>query len=334
MAAVREFSPMRPTGELLLKEAIAAHKQGRHSKARFLLDMAARESPRNEFVWLWRAFLAKSRAAAQEYVQEVLRINPDNAKARVWYAKLLPTPAAPPRIESECALCQQRFQGTPTQCPHCHSVLGVGDMDAFLTNEGARRDLIRAAIERIQDDPESSSNAPSQLSLGVAYLNLLQSNQALIHLKRALKLSSDDPDINGAVKSLESRQQVMIVDDSPTIRTAVSGVLERSRFRPVGAEDGFDALARLNEEIPDVIILDIKMPKMDGYQVCKVLKSNRQTRNIPVIMLSGSLIDKVRGKMVGAIEFLSKPFKTEELLKLVEHHAKRSARQSYTFLRT
>ncbi len=75
------------------------------------------------------------------------------------------------------------------------------------------------------------------------------------------------------------------------------------------------------------------MPKMDGYQVCKVLKSNRQTRHVPVIMLSGSLIDKVRGKMVGAVEFISKPFKTKELLKLVDHYTKESGRRSYTLLR-
>ena len=80
----------------------------------------------------------------------------------------------------------------------------------------------------------------------------------------------------------------MIVDDSLTIRTAVSRLLERSRYRAVAAVDGLDALARLNEEIPAVIILDIKMPKMDGYQVCKVLKANQQTRHILVIMLSGN----------------------------------------------
>ncbi len=130
-------------------------------------------------------------------------------------------------------------------------------MDAFLTNEGVRRDLVRTAIERIQDDPDSGADADSQANLGIAHLNLLQSNQALTHLKRASKLSPNGEEIKNAVRNLESRQQVMIVDDSPTIRTAVFGILERSRYRPVGAEDGFDALARLNEEIPEVIISEM-----------------------------------------------------------------------------
>ena len=82
------------------------------------------------------------------------------------------------------------------------------------------------------------------------------------------------------------------------------------------------------------MVLDIKMPRMDGYQVCKVLKANQQTRHVPVIMLSASLIDRVRGRMAGAVEFISKPYKNEQLLKLIDRHIPKSHFQSYTLLRT
>ena len=240
--------------------------------------MAARESPRNEFVWLWRAFLAKSRSAAQGYVEEVLRINPHNEKALAWYAKLQRASSSPPAVSWECPLCRHQSKAASTQCPGCQGIVHLNNLDAFLTNEGLRRDQVHAAIERIRSAPNSSTQSDSQLHLAIAHLNLLQSNQALIYLKQASKLSPDDKEIRNAVRELGARKQVMIVDDSPTIRTAVSGILERQRYRSVAAEHGLDALARLNEEIPDLIILDIKMPRLDGYQVCKVLKANQLYR--------------------------------------------------------
>ena len=332
MSEVVEMPVDRPSGELLLREAIIAYKAGNKPKARFLLDLAARQAPHNELVWLWRAYIARTRSAAQEYVEEVLRINPNSAKALEWYAKLQPMPSAPPTAHWECPLCRQRSPGTQKRCPYCQAIVDLDDIDAFLTNDGVQRDVMRAAVERIQSSPSSAGDAESLVHLALAHLNLMQSNEALIHLRKAAQLRPDDTVIINAVKQLLSRRQVMVVDDSPTVRTAVSGVLERNRFRPVAAEDGFDALARLNEEIPDVIILDIKMPKMDGYQVCKVLKANQQTRHVPVIMLSASMIDKVRGRMVGAVEFISKPFRSEELLKLIGRHIPQSDTQPHTLL--
>ena len=334
MTEVVELPSDRPSAELLLKEAIVAYKAGNKTKARFLLDLAARQAPHNELVWLWRAFVAKSRAAALEYVEEVLRINPNNEKALEWYTKLQPMPSAPPTANWECPLCQQQSREAPKRCPHCCGIVDLDDLDAFLKNDGVRRELIRAAIERIRSVPNSSADTEFRVHLALAHLNLLQSNEALTHLRKVADQRPDDKVIRRAVWKLSSRKQVMVVDDSPTIRTAVSGLLERSRYRSSAAEDGLAALARLNEEIPDVIILDIKMPRMDGYQVCKVLKANQQTRHVPVIMLSASLIDRVRGRMAGAVEFISKPYKNEQLLKLIDRHIPKSHFQSYTLLRT
>ena len=111
----------------------------------------------------------------------------------------------------------------------------------------------------------------------------------------------------------------MVVDDSRTVQRMVSSTLERQLYRVSIAEDGLQALAKLNDELPALILLDITMPRMDGYQVCKVISGNQAFKHIPVVMLSGKdgFFDKVRGKMVGASDYITKPFEAEFLVKAV-----------------
>ena len=115
---------------------------------------------------------------------------------------------------------------------------------------------------------------------------------------------------------------VMIVDDSPTVRKLVTIKLERQGHRVIEAADGMEALARLNEEIPDLILSDITMPRMDGYQLCKLVKGNSATRHVPVVMLSGKdgFFDKMKGKLAGSTAYLTKPFEPETLLRIVAEH--------------
>jgi twitching motility two-component system response regulator PilG len=115
---------------------------------------------------------------------------------------------------------------------------------------------------------------------------------------------------------------ILIVDDSSTICKLVSLTLTRQDYEVIVATDGMDALSKLNEGLPDLILLDINMPRMDGYQVCKVVKGNSETTDIPVVMLSGKdgFFDKVRGRMVGATDYITKPFEPQELVKVVRRH--------------
>jgi twitching motility two-component system response regulator PilG len=114
----------------------------------------------------------------------------------------------------------------------------------------------------------------------------------------------------------------MIVDDSPTVRKLVSMKLGKFGHRVITAVDGVDALAKMTEEIPDLILIDVAMPRIDGYQLCKLIKNNVTTQNVPIVMLSGKdgLLDKVRGKMAGASDYMTKPFEPETLLQTVNQH--------------
>lgn len=121
--------------------------------------------------------------------------------------------------------------------------------------------------------------------------------------------------------------KVMVIDDSNTIRRSAEIFLTPSGCQVFLAEDGFDALAKIADHHPDVIFVDIMMPRLDGYQTCALIKKNSKLAATPVIMLSSKdgLFDRARGRMVGSDEYLTKPFTKDSLLKAVATHAARNA---------
>jgi twitching motility two-component system response regulator PilG len=127
-------------------------------------------------------------------------------------------------------------------------------------------------------------------------------------------------------ESLElSGIKVMVIDDSNTIRKTAEIFLRQAGAQVVLAEDGFDALAKINDHLPNVVFCDILMPRLDGYQTCALIKKNAKFAATPVIMLSSKdgLFDRARGRMVGSDEYLTKPFTKDGLLKTVAAHAAR-----------
>ena len=120
--------------------------------------------------------------------------------------------------------------------------------------------------------------------------------------------------------------RVMVIDDSNTIRRSAEIFLKQSGCEIILAEDGFDALAKITDSHPNIIFLDIMMPRLDGYQTCALIKKNPKFSHIPVIMLSSKdgLFDKARGRMVGSSEYLTKPFTKDTLLTVVRRYAKTS----------
>jgi len=114
--------------------------------------------------------------------------------------------------------------------------------------------------------------------------------------------------------------RVLVIDDSNTIRRSAEIFLRQGGHEVLLAEDGFDALAKVNDHHPELIFCDILMPRLDGYQTCAIIKRNPRFAQVPVIMLSSKdgLFDKARGRMVGSQDYLTKPFTKEQLLRAVE----------------
>jgi twitching motility two-component system response regulator PilG len=114
--------------------------------------------------------------------------------------------------------------------------------------------------------------------------------------------------------------RVMVVDDSTTIRRSAEIFLKQGGHEVLLAEDGFDALAKVNDHDPELIFCDILMPRLDGYQTCAIIKRNAHFSNVPVVMLSSKdgVFDKARGRMVGSQDYLTKPFTKDQLLQAVQ----------------
>ncbi|MBE9609212.1 response regulator [Chitinilyticum piscinae] len=117
--------------------------------------------------------------------------------------------------------------------------------------------------------------------------------------------------------------KVMVIDDSNTIRRSAEIFLGQAGCEVILAEDGFDALAKIADHHPDLIFVDVMMPRLDGYQTCALIKKNPKFKATPVIMLSSKdgLFDRARGRMVGSDEYLTKPFTKDSLLAAVGAHA-------------
>jgi twitching motility two-component system response regulator PilG len=116
--------------------------------------------------------------------------------------------------------------------------------------------------------------------------------------------------------------KVLVIDDSNTIRRSAEIFLKQGGHEVLLAEDGFDALSKINDHEPDLIFCDILMPRLDGYQTCAIIKRNAKFSTVPVIMLSSKdgLFDKARGRMVGSQDYLTKPFTKDQLLQAVAQH--------------
>ena len=116
--------------------------------------------------------------------------------------------------------------------------------------------------------------------------------------------------------------KVMVIDDSKTIRRTAETLLKKAGCEVVTATDGFEALAKIADQNPDLIFVDIMMPRLDGYQTCALIKKNPNYKDTPVILLTSKdgLFDRARGRIVGSDRYLTKPFTKDELLGAIREH--------------
>ena len=128
--------------------------------------------------------------------------------------------------------------------------------------------------------------------------------------------------MTNAAEAEQAGLKVLVIDDSNTIRRSAEIFLKQGGYEVLLAEDGFDALSKVNDHDPDLIFCDILMPRLDGYQTCAIIKRNVKFQSVPIIMLSSKdgLFDKARGRMVGSEDYLTKPFTKDQLLTAVQQH--------------
>lgn len=199
-------------------------------------------------------------------------------------------------------------------------------------------DFIDQAVTQMEADWNLREFNEHELTmLGIGHLNLKNNERGMAYLQEATRLNPNNVILAGQVNAIairldETRRQtemfeampkgksILVVDDSATVRKLISSKLEKSGHNVVSAVDGVEAMEMIETMTPDLVLLDIAMPRMDGYSVCKLIRSNDKTKDVPVVMISGKdgFFDKVRGRMAGTTGYITKPFGPETLMRALE----------------
>lgn len=239
-----------------------------------------------------------------------------------------------------CPFCGCENEPQAFVCPSCLAVLTLSDLEMLLAHADADREIVRQAVERMEAEKDFGDFGVGELKvLGIGQINLKNLRGGFSYLREAAQADPNDVVLSSQVNALAIRlseieaqesihsstaknKTILVVDDSETVRKLISGKLEKAGHVVLCAFDGMDALEKIEENAPDLILLDITMPRMDGYQVCKMIRTNEKTKDIPIVMISGKdgFFDKVRGRMAGTTGYITKPFGPETLMKTVENY--------------
>lgn len=265
-------------------------------------------------------------------------------------------------VARKCYFCWTPLNRSATACPNCQGSLiinaealqHVGEMDAKVAGEAQDRYL-----RILRRHPRSLT---AVYCLALIQMNLGRLKEALVYLDKASKMAperavftsqlklllehlasqSQDMGADGTAEATEAvvpppievedaaplnrpvtpQRVILVVEDSATTRKVIAITLTRNGYKVIEAGDGLEALSKISEERPDLIMLDVILPKMDGYKILAIIKGNAEFKDIPVIMLTSKdgFLNKVKGRMAGSSAYLTKPFDPEQMLQEIRKH--------------
>jgi twitching motility two-component system response regulator PilG len=337
----------------LLDEAIQEAEGYHLKKAKLLLSKILKQNKRNHKGWLWFSRISASFKAVEGSLSNALKIAPRDPEVVEEVKKFQQTKS---RLQEEpfprCPFCWVPLESDAVTCPYCRCHLLIHNLFFELDHTGSEK-IKKEAIDRYTRVIQRENNSQGHYWLGMVYLNMDNYEDALNHLDLASKLAPGEQfyskQLNillkhmassGVLLSKESpaagnntdstalslhdkiKRKILVVEDSSTIRKVISITLSQEGYEIIEAGDGLEALSRLNESKPDLILLDIILPKMDGYQILSIIRENPGFKNIPVIMLTSKdgIINKVKGKVAGSSAYLTKPFDPKQLVETIEKH--------------
>jgi twitching motility two-component system response regulator PilG len=330
----------------LIQKGVACAKAGDKAQARRLFGQVIEIDPNHEVAWIWLAGIAETPQEAGVYLERVLEINPGNERARAglkWVQSRLapveptpapmPPPAAPTKARSAgseqgegsspapASAAAEKTEAAPLPAPlREHEARGEGvsiPTTLAIAEPVPHQPLLRPAPVELIPGQQPAQRTVSDASVKPA--SEVQPVRSEAPASAPQSVSSAPPPFAKPAAKPVQRGTILVVDDSPTVRKLVAMTLERDGYRVMLASNGVEALSEIQDHIPGLIFLDISMPRMDGYQLCKLIRGDPATKNIPVILLSGKdgFFDKVKGRLAGSTEYITKPFEPETLLDVV-----------------
>jgi twitching motility two-component system response regulator PilG len=239
-----------------------------------------------------------------------------------------------------CPFCWSPLEEKAGECYYCEAHLFIHEQ-FFTSKRTANQGIINKAIERYEKVIKKEKNADAHYYLAMAYLNMENWAEAFDQLQKSKKLAPENKafieqlhalqsymdvmgmvyqkkisDLSKAPKGVAKGNKILVAEDSSDTRKLIVRILSRKGYAVLEAKDGLEALSQLNNEKPDLVMLDIVMPRMDGYKVLSIMKDSAIFKDIPVIILTGKdkVFDKIKGKMSGASSYLTKPFNPAKLI--------------------
>jgi twitching motility two-component system response regulator PilG len=294
-------------------------------------------NPENERAKKWLAetesLIAKSTGHANEFENDL-----DTVEA-VSVFESMPAVRRPANF-ANCPFCADENDAGVYQCKTCRATLSLSDIESFFSNAHVDRALIHEALAEMASEWNLDDlNEKELMAVGLGYLNVQKFDEGLIYFRELLDRDPNNVILAGQLNTLAIRidetlrqneingskpkgKTILVVDDSATVRKLLTSKLEKSGHNVVCAVDGVEGLEMIGACRPDLVFLDITMPRKDGYEVCKEIRSNPESKDLPIVMISGKdgFFDKVRGKMAGASGYVTKPFGPEMLMKTLETH--------------
>lgn len=351
-------APPAVTHNDLLFLAIRCAETGNLKQAHTLLTKILKEAPRNSKAWLWFARISDNFKTIKIALKNATLTEPDDPTV-VKELEKLNSAVTDGCIDtdkvSHCFFCWAPLMKGSTVCHHCHALLDI-NKEMFHASFFDTRipPELKEILESFQRFTKATivdrNNGGAHYRLALTHINLDQWDEALSELKQATTIEPANPEYLSKFTILsdfmtdlgcffdENQQhetpptpegsdqrrtvKILVVEDSATTRNVITRMLTSEGYEVVEAKDGIEAISKFPEAEPDLILLDIIMPGIDGYETLAILKKNHDLREIPVIMLTAkdSLVAKLKGKMSGSTEYLTKPFNAIELIGKIKKH--------------
>lgn len=341
------------SGEGLLLSAIEKAEQQMYKEAHQDIVQYLKKNRNNTAGWIWYSRIQGNVENMKKALDMAVSLNADDPLVQAEVEKFSAAVIhLADDVVRKCYFCWAPLNKNATICNYCHAHLIISQESLMHSGTADSRylELAQERYERIlKKFPRSLL---SIYCLGLINMNSQNFQEALGYLDKAAKMAPEKAGFANQLKLLldhlaqqsmhqESREDVqnvaavpaeetteseqkmvLVVEDSSTTRKVIAITLSRHGYRVVEAADGLEALSKISEERPDLIMLDVILPKMDGYKILSIIKGNKEFKGIPVIMLTSKdgFINKMKGKMAGSSAYLTKPFDPDKMIAEIEKH--------------
>ncbi len=338
--------------EALLTQGIQLCEGLHLQKAQKLLLQVASQDASNMQAWLWLSRTLNNMKQLRVALTKAYKLAPKGKEVTRDIRKFSIACKAELKQVCHCPFCFAPIAAKAQQCHYCSGFLVITADILPRIGQTKKRGELRLALDRFEDVLARELNIPVLFYAAIACLHLNNFDAALEYLEQlqqcvgtkknmytstverivafiASKQITDEVENDLVMKTsipvetkVSEQKKILVVEDSPTTRKVIKMTLESKKFIVVEAEDGVEALTKINDEQPNLILLDVMLPKLDGYGILSVLKQNSNLKSVPVIMLTSKdgLKDKIKGRFSSASAYLTKPFKPEMLIEKVNQY--------------